>query len=297
LHTYFGFGGPAFLYALWALWWCDVAVAVSICFGQLHFMITRQSHQINEMTTIWLLPIVTLIVASSTGAVVAQAMIPLDVSRVCLTLAVCLTLVVVGVTLAMMVFTIYLHRLIVHGLPQGISIFSAFLPLGPLGQSGYAFLIMGEICQKLFPLQSGDSLFTNPMTPQILYVFSWCIAFALWSLATAWFLLAVLALWDTLTKVKLPFKITFWGMIFPNGVYANLTIQLAGTIDSRVLRIWGSIYACFTLLLWVFAMARTLPSVWDGSLFQSPCLEEAELLEQASKSAGSSRGYDKPVAP
>jgi tellurite resistance protein TehA-like permease len=192
---------------------------------------TRQNHRISDMTTVWLLPIVTLIVASSTGAVVAQALISPSTSHApsthyaALTLAVCLALVVVGITLAIMVFTIYLQRLIVHGLPPGISIFSAFLPLGPLGQAGFSFFIMGRIAKGLFPIASdgGDVTVTNPFvgqmgaqTASILYVLSWITAFALWSLATAWLLLAAMALGDTLTRVRLPFKITFWGMIFPN---------------------------------------------------------------------------------
>jgi len=244
------------------------------------------------MTMVWLLPIVTLIVASSSGAVVAQAMIPLDKSRVCLTLAVCMALVSVGLILAIMVFAIYLHRLIVHGLPQGISIFSAYLPLGPLGQAGYAFLLMGEICKTLFPIQGSDkNIFADSMTPHILYVVAWVMSFALWSLATAWLLLGVMALGDTLVKVNLPFKVTFWGMIFPNGVYANLTIQLAGTIDSTILRVWGSIYAIFTLCLWTFAIVRTMPSIWDGSIFEAPCLEGAQGTGQ-NQAACINEGYD-----
>lgn len=65
------------------------------------------------------------------------------------------------------------------------------------------------------------------------------------------------------------------------GVYANLTIQLAGTIDSHILRVWGSIYSVATLCLWCFAMAHTLPSVWDGSIFEAPCLatpDQAQLM-------------------
>ena len=67
------------------------------------------------------------------------------------------------------------------------------------------------------------------------------------------------------------------------GVYANLTIQLARTLDAQILRVWGAIYASATLVLWCFAMWRTLPSVWDGSIFEAPCLskpEQAELLGQ-----------------
>lgn len=179
---------------------------------------TRQTHETSAMTMIWLLPIVTLTVASSTGGVVAQALAPLDISRTCLTLAVCMALVTIGITLAAAVFSIYLHRLIIYGLPEGITIFSAFLPLGPLGQAGYSFLLLGKNCKDLFPLK-GDSvtnIFMNEYTPHIIFVLSWVFAFALWSFATCWLLLGVLALADVLREKTLPFKITFWGMIFPN---------------------------------------------------------------------------------
>lgn len=191
-----------------------------------------------------------------------------------------MTLVTIGITLAIAVFTIYLQRLIVHGLPQGITIFSAFLPLGPLGQSGFAFLLLGQTSRILFPIKNGNgnplNIFENSMTPEILYVISWVLAFALWSLATCWLLLALLALGDVLIRTRFPFTITFWGMIFPNGVYANLTLQLAVTLDSELLRIWGAVYAVFTFSLWCFATWRTLPSVWDGSIFEAPCLSAAQ---------------------
>ena len=123
-----------------------------------------------------------------------------------------------------MVFTIYLQRLIVHGLPPGISIFSAFLPLGPLGQAGFSIFTMGRVARTFFPTGDVSSGHVNPFagtelgsqTAVIVYVFSWLVAFALWSLATAWLLLAAMALGDTLARGTLPFKITFWGMIFPN---------------------------------------------------------------------------------
>ena len=43
VYSYFGYGGPAFLYALWALWWADVVVSLLTCFGQLHVMCVRSA--------------------------------------------------------------------------------------------------------------------------------------------------------------------------------------------------------------------------------------------------------------
>ena len=45
VHGYFGFGGEGFLYALWGMWWLDVAVSILVCFGQLHVMfVSSQLH-------------------------------------------------------------------------------------------------------------------------------------------------------------------------------------------------------------------------------------------------------------
>ena len=63
-------------------------------------------------------------------------------------------------------------------------------------------------------------------------------------------------------------------------MYANLTIQLGDTIDSTILRIWGSIYAVFTLCLWTYAIIKTVPSIWDGSIFEAPCLDIAQGMSQ-----------------
>ena len=63
-------------------------------------------------------------------------------------------------------------------------------------------------------------------------------------------------------------------------MYANLTIQLGDTIDSTILRVWGSLYAVFTLCLWTYAIVKTMPSVWDGSIFEAPCLENAQGVFQ-----------------
>ena len=38
VYQQYGFGGKPFLYALWGLWWADVALSVLCCWGVLHYM-------------------------------------------------------------------------------------------------------------------------------------------------------------------------------------------------------------------------------------------------------------------
>jgi tellurite resistance protein TehA-like permease len=38
LYGYYNFGGRAFLYTLWGLWWVDVAISALCCWGLIHVM-------------------------------------------------------------------------------------------------------------------------------------------------------------------------------------------------------------------------------------------------------------------
>lgn len=90
------------------------------------------------MTAVWLLPIVSCIVAASSGAIVAEVL-P-DEQYALWTVFTSYVLWGIGLPLAMMVMVIYLQRLTLHKLPPKAVIVSVFLPLGPLGQGGYGYV-------------------------------------------------------------------------------------------------------------------------------------------------------------
>ncbi|KAJ3748718.1 voltage-dependent anion channel [Lentinula detonsa] len=273
-------GGKAFLYAMWGLWWLDVAISIICCWGMVHIMETSQKHSLQSMTAVWLLPVVTLIVASSTGGVISSVLQEYDPGYALFTQISSVFLVSIGLSLALMLLTIYIQRLIIIGVPQGGNVLSVFLPLGPTGQAGYSILLAGQYFKEALPLRHGGSTFMNdPSTGNILYVVCICGAFILWALASMWMLFALLAVCDELRKTHIPFRVNTWGLIFPNGVYANLTIALGSTFDSPFFRIWGAIYAVFTLLLWSFVAVKTVQLVHNRSIFEAPCLQELNLTE------------------
>ena len=95
---------------------------------------SNETH-LSSMTAVWLLPIVSCIVAASSGALVAEVL-P-DPQYALWTVLASYVLWGIGVPLALMVMGIYLQRLTLHKLPPKAVIVSVFLPLGPLGQGGY----------------------------------------------------------------------------------------------------------------------------------------------------------------
>lgn len=169
------------------------------------------------MTAVWLLPVVTLIVASSAGGVFSPVLNEYNPSLALLTQTVSLFIVTVGLTLALMLLTIYLLRLILYGLPEKNNVLSVFLPLGPTGQAGYSILLAGAAFKELVPLQYGGSAFLkDPSTGSTINVICVCIAFVLWALCSMWMIFALLAMQHELRRNRLVFKVNFWGLIFPN---------------------------------------------------------------------------------
>ncbi|KAK0504623.1 voltage-dependent anion channel [Armillaria luteobubalina] len=281
IHEDYGFGGKPFLYVLWAFWWLDVISSFLCCFGVMHFMITAQKHSLESMTSVWLLPVVTLIVASSGGGVIAPSLYKYSLNHAVITATFSIFMVSIGLTIALMMLTVYLLRLIVHGLPAGAGITSVFLPLGPTGQAGYSILLLGQFFKSVLPLHYGNSELLNAeATGATIHVICTIISLILWSLASMWLFFAVLGVQNVLRQTRIPFKVQVWGIIFPNGVYANLTLNLASTFDSPFFRVWGSIYSVATLIVWCLVASRTVMLAWNKQIFEAPCLGDIDMAQK-----------------
>lgn len=248
---------------------------------------TTHTHTLETMTPAWVLPVITLIVTSSGGGVVASSLYKYSLNHALITASLAIFMVSIGLSVALMILTIYLLRLILHGLPPGATITSAFLPLGPTGQAGYAILLLGQFFETVLPLPYGSSKFLiAENTGASINVVCTIISVVLWSLASGWLFFALLGVQNIMRQMRIPFKVETWGLIFPNvsilfslfsrfltnvqGVYANLTLSLASTLDSTFFRVWGSIYAVATLILWCFVTTRTLVLIRNKRIFEIP---------------------------
>lgn len=180
------------------------------------------------MLPAWLLPIVTFIVASSSGGVIAAPLREYSSSHALITVAFSTFMVTIGLSLSLMILTIYVLRLMIHGYPDGATILSAFLPLGPTGQAGYSIILIGRNVQSLLPLNYGkSSILRAGTTGDTIYVICLCISLVLWSFATMWVIFALLGIQEVVRESRFPFKLPFWGLIFPNGRCFRVSMQYA----------------------------------------------------------------------
>lgn len=213
------------------------------------------------MTAAWLLPIVAPIVAAASGGIIAEVL-P-NPRHALWTLIISYILWGTGVPLAMAVLVIYFQRLTVHKLPPREVIVSVFLPLGPLGQGGFAIMQLGKVSMLIFPQTKTlpAIIATGGRPGDILYVIGWIVALVMWGFAIVWLFFAL----ASISRSKFPFNMGWWGFTFPLGVFTVSTTTIGKETSSRFFDVLGTV--CEFYLCHAFSSFVHLPLIFISPSF------------------------------
>ncbi len=282
----------------WALWWFDVAFSLASIL--LIFPIMRLHHlDLKNVIATLLFPFVPCVVASGSGGLIAAAL--QDPNHALLTLVVSYVLWGIGQAFSVVVLGMYFQRLCLHSLPPKEAIVSVFLPVGPLGQGGFALQQLGRVALEVFPANGAFGTAAVNVDParigETVYALGVFLAILMWGAGLVWLVLALVTIFTT--KGGFPFNMGWWGFTFPLGVFTTCTGMLAGELDStflkvltmvseRVLECRGyrsmltslQIFSCSVLALWLLVAARTLLQAITGEIFHAPCLKELRPKEE-----------------
>ncbi len=254
------------------LWYADVVLALLVAWAVPFAMYRHQEHALQQMTAVWLLPIVACEVAASSGGLLLGHLAA-DTHAVAILLG---SYVLWGVSVlpAFAILTILMLRLVLHKLPEKELAVSSWLALGPIGTAALAFLVLGHQAPTLMAslglVQLGQLFQQAGILASLIL-----LGFGLW-----WLGIAVLT---TLHHAKqdLPFNLGWWGLTFPLGVYTLAILTLAQQLNLAFLYAVGYAFAAILMLLWSLVATKTAQGFYQGHLFFSPCLKT--YLEQQYK--------------
>ena len=254
------------------LWYADVVLALLVAWAVPFAMYRHQEHALQQMTAVWLLPIVACEVAASSGGLLLGHLAA-DTHAVAILLG---SYVLWGVSVlpTFAILTILMLRLVLHKLPEKELAVSSWLALGPIGTAALALLVLGHQAPMLMAslgLAQLGQLFQQAGILASLIL----LGFGLW-----WLGIAVLT---TLHHAKqdLPFNLGWWGLTFPLGVYTLAILTLAQQLNLAFLYAVGYAFAAILMLLWSLVATKTAHGFYQGHLFFSPCLKT--YLEQQYK--------------
>ncbi len=247
------------------LWWFDVVLAVLCGVVIPYLMFTRQEHSIDQMTAVWLLPVVAAEVAAATGGLLAPHLA--DTHQQFQVLIVSYVLWAVSLPVAFSILTILLLRMALHKLPHASMAASSWLALGPIGTGALGMLLLGSDAPAVFAANGLGGL------GEIARGIGLIAGIVLWGCGLWWLLTAVLI---TLRYMRhgMPFNLGWWGFTFPLGVYALATLKLAAWLELGFFQVIGSGLVLALIALWLLVASRTLRGAWRGELFVSPCIAD-----------------------
>jgi len=254
------------------LWYADVVLALLVAWAVPFAMYRHQEHALQQMTAVWLLPIVACEVAASSGGLLLGHLAA-DTHAVAILLG---SYVLWGVSVlpAFAILTILMLRLDLHKLPEKELAVSSWLALGPIGTAALALLVLGHQAPTLMAslglAQLGQLFHQAGILASLIL-----LGFGLW-----WLGIAVLTILHH-AKQDLPFNLGWWGLTFPLGVYTLAILTLAQQLNLAFLYAVGYAFAVILMLLWSLVATKTAQGFYQGHLFFSPCLKT--YLEQQYK--------------
>lgn len=245
------------------LWWLDVALALACGVVIPFMMFTRQAHSIDQMTAVWLLPVVAAEVAAVSGSQLAAHLA--DASEQFSVLITSYVLWAFSVPVAFAILSILILRMALHKLPHENMAASSWLALGPISTAALGMLLLGAEAPRVF---AANGL---PGLGEVASGIGLIAAITLWGFGLWWLLLAVLI---TLRYLRdgIPFNLGWWGFTFPLGVYALTTLKLGAALNLHFFSVTGGLLVVALALLWMIVMSRTVRGAYRGELFVSPCI-------------------------
>jgi C4-dicarboxylate transporter/malic acid transport protein len=245
------------------LWWLDVAMSLACGVLIPYMMFTRQEHSIDQMTAVWLLPVVAAEVAAASGGLLAPHLA--DAHSQLVVLVTSYVLWAFSLPVAFSILTILLLRMALHKLPHENMAASSWLALGPIGTGALGMLVLGGDAPLIF---AANGL---PGVGEIAAGLGLVAGITLWGFGLWWMLMALLITVRYL-RAGIPFNLGWWGFTFPLGVYSLATLKLASTLNLTFFNVFGCVLVALLAVMWLIVGKRTVLGAWRGELFVSPCI-------------------------
>jgi tellurite resistance protein TehA-like permease len=198
--------------------------------------------------------------------------------------------------MGVILYAIYIHRLLAAGFTAPAKRPSMFILVGPAGQLSTAFLLLGESAaghgyfaqykpSSVIPPTYG-TIWTQ-QTAQGLEAAGTLFAFLLLGFCYLMLCLAIIGVADVFVKKQASYSLSWWAMVFPLVTLTTAWLELASSMDSPAFRGLVSALTVFLFIAYFVNMGFTLRGIVNGSLIfgQTQLEREDALMSKAQAEA------------
>ncbi|OCK81703.1 hypothetical protein K432DRAFT_9201 [Lepidopterella palustris CBS 459.81] len=252
--------GPWLPVTLRVLFWIYVASTFANAVIQYYILFTGQHLTVHSMTPSWILPVFPVMLSGTIASLIAadqpaDQRLPIIVTGV--------TFQGLGMLVSMIMYPLYLGRLMGDGLPDIDLRPGMFISVGPPAFTSLALIGMANA----LPANYGFFA-THPLAIEILQTMALFTACFLWALGLWFFCISVISCLGGFGKMA--FHLTWWAFVFPNVGFTIATIQIGKQFQSQGILWVGSAMTVLVVVAWIFVFASLVRAVcrhkilWPG---------------------------------
>ena len=229
-------GGYAFTIVSYVMWWIAVFWTLLFAVGIYVLLTVKQLTDAPNVTLALILPAVATATTAAEGGLVsiyakditARLAVPVIISS--------FMLVGVGFFLAIMIYSVFLQRILVNSWFDGVKRPQLMMLLGPAGQSTTALLALSTAANMHFPEYSKGTFLQGP-TVEALH--GACVMFGLmmFGLGVFWTFWAVYGIMDAVFRRQSKWTPAWYATVFPTGTMNSAMILFSEQFDSPAFRV------------------------------------------------------------
>ena len=288
--------GYGFTIVAYVLWWIGLVWILAVCTNLYINMIKRPSGRLVDrwLPTAVFVPIVGMMTAATVGGLIINNARDVSPGLAVPVIIVGFFVLGYGMLLALVVYSIYTHRLLTAGWPPPEKIpgmiltvrppplfttssyhlflslhpFLTSLQIGPCGQAASAIQLLGLAADQhhFFASYNHGIFLTGSPVSTSLHTACILLALLLLGFATFWILVAYYAILEDMLRKRTHPSLAWWSTIFPVASVATAFETLAEELDSDAFRVLATGLIIFLFVIYFVDAAFTLPMTLSGRL-------------------------------
>ncbi|OTA87386.1 hypothetical protein M434DRAFT_81298 [Hypoxylon sp. CO27-5] len=243
--------GPWLVVVYRILFWIYFLITFAIAVGQYSLLFTSPLLKIQDMTPAWDLPIFPFMLSgtvASSGAAFQppNEAVPMIIGG--------LTAQGLGMCISIMMYGIYVRRMIQWGFPSPNSRPGMFIAVGPPSFTSLAIIGLANDFPQYYNYFGADSV-----TIQILRVLATFTSIFIWSLSLWFFCISVVA--NLAVRKQLTFHLNWYAYVFPNVGFTITIIALGKNLKSQGAMAVGSAMTLLLVAMWIFVFIHHIKAI------------------------------------
>ncbi|KAL4739006.1 voltage-dependent anion channel [Aspergillus similis] len=253
LYRFFGEDAEkSFQLALEVLFWIYCACTLTLAVVQYYFVFSTHTYHLQTMMPSWILPIFPVMLSGTIASVIAEqqparSAIPIVCAGI--------TFQGLGFSVAFMMYSHYIGRLMQAGLPNREHRPGMFICVGPPAFTALALVGMTAGLPEQFEILHDESSIQDA---RIMTLIAVSAAVFLWALSLWFFCIAVIAV---VRERPTAFHLNWWAMVFPNTGFTLATITLGNWLDSTGIKAVATAMSIGIICMFLFVLVSHVRAV------------------------------------